>query len=476
VSPKPVEKLLLFKHTLEIFCFAIYKVMCKDNVDIRHIGNTQMPYVREKIVLENGLRVLLDERSSSEAVTITCLVRAGSRNDFPKKDGLAHVVEHLLFRSRWSNEEKSLLKAVEDVGGKATGFTSIDRTAFSVYIHKDEVILGLKFISKIVCDLPVDKESFELEKDIIAHEIQIIGEDGPYAIQRNKYELLGGKESLKHSIGGTKSKIKKISLQDISSFYDKFYTARNMTLSVVGNFYSGDLISKINNLFGAMKPGSPQAESIRLGGIGPKLKAKATPIHVIAVFFRCPSYRDKDLAVVELISDILSEGAHSLLFQSLREKHGLVYAVEGCLALSADFGSLDIITSTNAKNNKLVLTKIIDCVFQICNLTITDNELSKFKNRLIKRSLLLFEDTRMASMWYAEREILSSRENADDFMQWIEEINSISVQDFKGITKELFAQENWFIYSLGYIPFWHRRSILRHIRKISPAPSATNRY
>jgi predicted Zn-dependent peptidase len=78
--------------------------MCKDNVDIRHIGNTQMPYVREKIVLENDLRVLLDKRSSSEAVTITCLVRAGSRNDFPKKDGLAHVVEHLLFRSRWSNE------------------------------------------------------------------------------------------------------------------------------------------------------------------------------------------------------------------------------------------------------------------------------------------------------------------------------------------------------------------------------------
>ncbi|MHC4704977.1 MAG: M16 family metallopeptidase, partial [Planctomycetota bacterium] len=159
-----------------------------------------MPYSREKTTLPNGLRVLLDERPSCESVGITCLVGAGSQLDFRGKDGLAHVVEHLLFRTKWSGKERSLLKAIEDTGGAVDAGTSVDRTFFSVYAHRDDAIEALKILSRIVCDLPTDKESFELEKKVVAAELQLRGEDGPGAFQRNKYALLGGDESLRHFI------------------------------------------------------------------------------------------------------------------------------------------------------------------------------------------------------------------------------------------------------------------------------------
>lgn len=425
-----------------------------------------MPYSREKITLRNGLRILLDNRPWSESISITCLVKAGSELDFPEKDGLAHVVEHLLFRTKWSQKERSLFKAFENTGGEVNACTGIDRTVFSVYTYKDDAIQALKLASKIICDLPTDTKSLNLEKTVVAEELQIIGEDGILALQRNKYALLGGDESLKHFIGGTRKSVKSINLEDVKRFYEKYYVADNMVLSVVGNFNRDEIISEVNLLFDSMQPGSAEMKAHSLDASGPKLKTVSTSHNYMAIFFRCPSFRAKELAAVELINDILSSGTHSLLFQSLREQNALVYWIEGILALSADYGSLDIMTSTSRSKIYNVLTKIIDETSKLRSLLVSEDELKMVKNRLIKYQTLKFEDVREASQWYAEREVLSSRENADDFNEWSKEVQHISGEYLRDTAKKLFVPENCFVYVLGYLWPWQRWSLLRHIQKM----------
>ena len=425
-----------------------------------------MPYSREKTTLLNGLPVLLDERPSSESVAITCLVGAGSQLDFRGKDGLAHVVEHLLFRTKWSGKEQSLLKAIEDTGGAVDAGTSVDRTFFSVYAHRDDAIEALKILSRIVCDLPTDKESLELEKKVVAEELQLRGEDGPGAFQRNKYALLGGDESLRHFIGGTRKKVESIAVDNVKGFYDRYYVADNMVLSVVGNFNRQEIVSQIESYFGSIRAGGAKIKKQCLEESGPKLKMGGPFGRFVAVFFRCPSFRAKELAAVELISDILSTGSHSVLFQSLRERDALVYWIAGSLDLAADYGSLDIMTSTSASNLVRVLAAIIDETSKLCSSLVSQDDLNIVRARLIKRQMLKFEDVREASNWYAERELLSSRENADDFEQWMTEVQSVSVQDLKQTAQKLFIPENCFVYVLGYLWPWQRRSVLRRIAKM----------
>jgi predicted Zn-dependent peptidase len=425
-----------------------------------------MPYTREKIVLSNGLRVLLDERASSESVGITCLVAAGSQLDFPGKDGLAHVVEHLLFRTKWSRKERSLFKAIEDTGGGVEACTRVDRTAFSVYAHRDDAAEAVRILSKVVCDLPTDKDSLKLEKKVVAEELQATGEDGPDALQRNKYALLGGDETLRHSVGGTRKKVRGITLQDVKDFYDRYYVADNMVLSVVGNFNREEVVSQIGLLFNSIPAATPSMNEHCLEASGPKLKVGGSFLNFMAVFFRCPSFRAKELAAVELINDILSTGSHSVLFQSLREQHALVYWIGGALDLSTDYGSLDIMTSTRASNVPRVLTGIIDEISKLCSSSISEDDLNLVRKRLLKRQILKFEDVCEASKWYAERELLSSRENADDFEQWIKEVQSVSAQDLKETAQKLFVPENCFVYVLGHVWPWHRRSVLRHIARM----------
>lgn len=425
-----------------------------------------VPYAREKLVFENGLRTILDRRSSAQSVAITCLVRAGSQLDFPDKDGLAHVVEHFLFRTKASQKEQSLLKAIEDTGGGFQAFTGLDRSVFSVYAHKDDAKQALQLISKIICDLPADEKSFELEKAVVAEELAARGEDSSLAFQRNKYELLGGDESLKHSVGGTREKVKGVGLEDVQEFYGKYYVAKNMVLSIVGDFDREEIISQISLLFGSIPSGSVEIEPHSLDNIGPKLKTAGSSVNLVAVFFRCPSFRAKELAAVELIGNILSGGSHSLLFQRLREQEGLVYWVNGSLDLCADFGSLDITTSTSRGKVKRVLAAIVDEVSKLRSRLVSEDDLAVAKNRLMKCQILNLEDVRAAAQWYAERESLSSRENADDFRQWVADIERVSANELKETARRLFLPANCFVYTLGHLWPWQRWSVLEHIRSM----------
>jgi len=187
----------------------------------------------------------------------------------------------------------------------------------------------------------------------------------------------------------------------------------------------------------------------------------------MSVFFRCPSYQDQNLATLEIVHSILSSGTHSILFQSLREQRGFIYGLYAELALSPDFGSLDIITSTSARNMNRALTTIFEEVSTFKSSDISEEDLSAAKERLIKIQILKCEDVKEASKWYAEREMLSSRENADDLTQWIHDVNEVSVQDVHDLLNKLFVPGNCFIYVLGSLWPWQKWALLRRIKELS---------
>ena len=135
-----------------------------------------MNLVRELHTLSNGLRVVLDRRATSLSLGLSCVVRVGSRDDYRKKNGLAHCVEHMLFRSKFGKNADSLFASFRDSGGAFDGITSIDQTTYYLRCLSEDAPLAIQTLSRIVTDLPLDKESLKAEQAIIAQEMSLIGE------------------------------------------------------------------------------------------------------------------------------------------------------------------------------------------------------------------------------------------------------------------------------------------------------------
>lgn len=425
---------------------------------------------REQTTLSNGLRVICDRRESSIAVSISCIIKVGSRNDYPGKEGIAHCLEHLLFRSRLAKSSESLFKDFSDAGGEMNGVTMVDRTGFVLRCLSEDVDLGIRILASLIVDLPSSPEELKAEQAIISEEVLFTGEDSAQAFQRVKYKLLGGDETLQHVPMGRMKLVNRITPEDLQTFHREFYSSDNMVISVVGNIDPDDVRTQLEERFAGLPSHDREAKPLMLSTKGPKLHLWNGPPVMdqshIACFFRCPSLQSEGLATLELINDHLAGGTHSRLFQRLREEESLVYSVEGELCLMSEFGTLDILAPTQKRNVYKVLTILLDEIEKLKRDSFTDDTLHAMQQSLVKRGLLAFDDVSMASWWYAEMELLSSRENADDFMTWVTEVEQTTGEDLNAMIHEVFTPENSFVYVIGYLWPWRKMAVRKRLKAL----------
>ena len=429
----------------------------------------EMKFEREVHRLENGIRVILEKRSSAIPVGICCAVGAGSRNDYPRKDGLAHYIEHLLFRSRLKGESRELFGRFSDGGGDMNAVTMLDRTSFSLQCLSEDVALGLQVLSRIIGELPDSEEDLKSERRIILDEMLLTGEDNGQAFQRVKFKLLGGDESLRHSPTGKRRRLGRITVDDVQKFYKEFYRAENMVIAVVGHFNTDEVLGLVKHEFASIAPGAARSTHRDLEAHGPKLKqtsAGSSPEGHVSCFFRCPSLRSSRLAALQLVTDVIVGGPHSRLFSRLREKESLVYDVSGALELTPEFGTLDILVPTKRSNVYRVLSAVLDEIEALKRDSLTEQELNRWRNSLMKRGLLGFDDVTVAACWYAETELLASGHNADDFDGWNAKLKSVTKADFDDVMATVFSPANSFVYVIGTLAPWRKRSVMRRLKRL----------
>jgi predicted Zn-dependent peptidase len=428
-----------------------------------------MRFPREVHQLENGIRVVLEKRQSAIPVGICCSVGAGSRNDYARKDGLAHYIEHLLFRSRLHDETRSLFEQFSDAGGDMNAVTMLDRTSFSLQSLSEDVGLGIQVLARIVGDLPSSESDLKSERAIILDEMLLTGEDSAQAFQRVKFKLLGGDESLRHSATGKRRRLGKISTDDVRQFYNEFYRTENMAIGIVGDIDTDAVLGMLNKEFARIASGTAQSEHRALEAIGPRIKhvpSATSQEGYVSCFFRCPSLRSNQLAALQVVTDVIVGGPHSRLFQRLREKDSLVYDVSGSLELTPEFGTLDIFVPTKRSNVHRVLQAVLDEIEKLKRDSLSDEALARWRTSLMKRGLLGFDDVMVAACWYAETELLASGHNADDFEGWNAKLQQVDKKAFDEVVHDVFSPENSFLYAIGNLAPWHRRKINRRLKAL----------
>lgn len=285
--------------------------------------------------LPNGLKIVTVENHKSPVVTFQVWYKVGSRNEVTGKTGISHMLEHMMFKGTTKYGKGEFSGIVARNGGNENAFTSQDYTAYFQNISSDRLEISLDLESDRMVNLLIDSKEFMLERDVVKEERRLRTEDDPVSSLIEELYAAAFKIHPYHSpIIGWMTDLNNLTRDDVYNHYKEYYRPDNATIVVVGDINTEEIVNKIGHYFGSIPKGEPLSE-VRISEDEQKgerrfLYKREAQLPYVIYGYHAPNYKDRDHYALDLLSNILSGGKSSRLYQDI------VYSKQ--LALSAGGG------------------------------------------------------------------------------------------------------------------------------------------
>jgi zinc protease len=290
------------------------------------------PLSVKEYTLKNGLTVVLHHDSSTPLVSVNIWYKVGSRNEEPGRTGFAHLFEHLMFQGS-KNYSKDYLSAVQEFAAPVNGNTDVDRTFYFEVLPSNFLERALYFEADRMATLAdaIDQVKLDNQRDVVKNERRQSVDNVPYGTmgERVSEVMYPGGHPYGHSVLGSMDDLSAASLEDVKSFFHRYYVPNNAVLVLSGDFDDGHARGWINKYFGAISAGAPVAPLTRsqpqLSGIVRKQyddPFAQTP-RMVLVWPGVPEFTADD-AALKVLGNILSFGRASRLQKSLLYERELV--------------------------------------------------------------------------------------------------------------------------------------------------------
>jgi len=272
--------------------------------------------------LDNGLRVLLIEDARSPIVSFQVWYRVGSRNEHRGATGIAHFLEHLMFKGTPSHGPKQFARLVEENGGQDNAFTSQDVTSYYVDIAADKLDLVIDLEADRMQNLLLDPKEINSEREVVIEERRTRTEDDPGGFLGEEVSAIAFKaHPYAAPIIGWMDDIKRITPEEIRAFYKTYYVPNNAIVVAVGAFRADDALEKIKRRFGRIPRGKvpPPMLAVEPAPNGERRVnvKKQAELPIVYMAWHVPNYRSDDAIALEVLSTILSGGRASRLYRDL---------------------------------------------------------------------------------------------------------------------------------------------------------------
>jgi zinc protease len=272
--------------------------------------------------LDNGLRVLLQEDHRSPIVSFQMWYRVGSRNETRGSTGIAHFLEHMMFKGTPAHGQGEFARLVEQNGGQDNAFTSQDVTSYYVNIAADRIDLVIDLESDRMHNLKLDAKDIASEREVVIEERRTRTEDDPGGFLGEEVSSIAFKN---HPYGapiiGWMEEIKRITPEEIRAFYKTYYMPNNAILVAVGDFKAPEVLAKIRAKFGRIPKGPPPPPVLAVepaqNGERRVTVKKHAQLPIVYLGYHVPNQKSPDAFALEMLSTILSEGRASRLYKRL---------------------------------------------------------------------------------------------------------------------------------------------------------------
>lgn len=415
----------------------------------------------QKTTLNNGLRVITAPMPSMESATVEVFVGAGTKHEKKRVNGLAHFLEHMVFKgTKKYPTAQGISSLIDGIGGEINAHTGKEDTAYYIKAWDKHLDLAFDLLSEFIKHPLLEEKEIEKEKGVILEEIAMY-EDLPMQKAPWVFEELLYKDSLGWDIAGKKETVSRITQKDFIDYREAFYHSRNMVVGVAGRFDKDKVLGMARKAFGNVTGNSLTRDSLkkervtmlqanelpRVNPSGkPELKVinkKTEQAHIVLGVRGNPlghpdRYKEAVLAV------ILGGGMSSRLFSEIREKRGLAYYVKSYVEHFKDRGYFASRSGVKLEKVKEAAKIILEQYAKSKTPAlpagrqneVKEKELAKAKEYLKGRIALSLEDTHSVVEFFGDQEILERKiETPKEIM---EGIDKVTVEDVNKVASEIF--------------------------------------
>ena len=281
----------------------------------------------ELTTLSNGLRIVTVAMAGLETVAVGLHAESGSRHEAASESGVAHMVEHMVFKGTTSRTARGIAEAVEDVGGALNAYTSRDGTTFHARLLAGDLPLGIELIADLVRNPRFDADELEREKGVVLSELGEARDTPDDIVFDNLQGAAFPGQTLGRSILGDEGSISALTVGQLRGWLDTQYRPGSLILSVAGKVDHGAVVRLAENLFADLPPGRRAAAPKATFAGTANLDTRRCEQAHLTLGFEGVATRDPDQLPLRLFSEALGGGMSSRLFQELREERGLAYSI-----------------------------------------------------------------------------------------------------------------------------------------------------
>jgi len=371
----------------------------------------QPPRNIERSVLPNGLVVITEHMPHVRSVSIGIWLRTGSRRESAARAGLSHFIEHMVFKGTARRTAEEIARQMDSIGGMLDAFTEKEIVCFNGKVLDEHLGIAFDVISDLVLRPKFDEEDVEKEKQVVLEEVRMEEDNPEYLVHEMFTQGFWSKHALGRPILGTPETITEFSRDALIEAFRIGYAPNNAVLTAAGNCDHAKLMELAEREFGASAP----AELLPLGGpprAEPAVVARSKrELEQVHICIGAPAYplADERRYGASLLNNILGGSMSSRLFQNIREKQGLAYAVFSDLSLYSDAGMLSVYAGTAPANAEQLIRSVMGECRKLREEPVAEEELRRAKDHLKGSLVLSLESTGARMSQLARHEMYFKR-------------------------------------------------------------------
>ncbi len=388
--------------------------------------------------LANGVRVITEAMPHVRSVSVGVWIGSGSRRETPEQNGISHFIEHMLFKGTTRRSAEDIARSVDSIGGNLDAFTAKELVCFNTKVLDQHLSLAFDVLADLVLHPMFRDEDIEREKGVILEEIKMEADSPDYLV----HEIFSSNFWKDHSLGkpilGTPQTVKRYDRGTVMGFYQSVYAPANMIVTAAGNLTHERMVALVAEHFESLPPGEaapPDAAPNTHARIALRNKKALEQVHLC---LGVPSYPlpHQERFACYVLNTLLGGGMSSRLFQNIRERQGLAYAVFSELNPYRDTGCLSIYAGTSLESAPKVVESITNEFRQLKENCVTDEELRRAKDHLKGSLMLSLESTASRMSNLARQEMYFGRFFTLDAL--VESIEAVTSSDVQRIAQTFF--------------------------------------
>jgi predicted Zn-dependent peptidase len=296
-----------------------------------------------RTVLTNGVRIVTFSMPHTRSVSMGVWVNAGARDEADPENGLSHFIEHMIFKGTRKRSAFQIAKEFDAIGGHTNAFTTMEHTCYHAKVLDTQIETMVEILTDIFLNSVFDPREVERERPVILQEIGMVEDSPEDYIHTLSGNTFWGENPLGRSILGTRENIGQFSAETIRGFFHRLYQPERIVVAAAGHLDHARLVDLIGPAFETVRSGDGFPPRITPGH-HPQVKLHPRELEQVHICLGTPglSIVDPRRYACSLLNTILGGNMSSRLFQEVREKRGMAYAVYSFTAAHADTGMFGV--------------------------------------------------------------------------------------------------------------------------------------